>query len=84
MKKHKRIHKGEKSYKCNIYDYASKRLGNFKRHERIHTGEKPYKCNICDYACKQLDNFKDMSIYMQDKSLINVIFVVILLNGQLL
>ena len=46
LKTHKRIHTGEKSYKCKVCDKMFTSSGNLKTHERIHTCEKPYKCNL--------------------------------------
>lgn len=50
LAKHKRVHSGEKPYKCNICDAAFSQSNDLKGHQRIHSGERPYKCNICGAA----------------------------------
>ena len=50
LRRHLKFHAGEKSHKCNQYDYASVQMGLLRRHLRTHTGEKPYKCNQCEFS----------------------------------
>ena len=48
LKKHEKIHSGNKKYYCN-YPNCGKKFSasyNLKIHYRCHTGEKPYKCNF--------------------------------------
>ena len=48
LKRHLKIHSGEKSNKAT----------NLKTHLKIHRGEKSNKCNQCDYASAQASNLK--------------------------
>ena len=54
MKKHKRIHTGEKPL-CNKSFAES---GQLKRHKGIPTGEKPFSCSKCDMAFITNKNLK--------------------------
>ena len=45
LKRHLKIHTGEKSNKCNECDFASSRTDGLRAHLKTHTGEKPHKCN---------------------------------------
>ncbi|CAG00868.1 unnamed protein product, partial [Tetraodon nigroviridis] len=58
LKRHMRIHDGQKPYRCPACPYASAQLVNLQRHARTHTGEKPYRCHHCSYACSSLGNLR--------------------------
>lgn len=58
LKRHMRIHDGQKPYRCPVCPYASAQLVNLQRHARTHTGEKPYCCHQCSYACSSLGNLR--------------------------
>lgn len=58
LKRHMRIHEGQKPYRCGVCTYASTQLVNLQRHTRTHTGEKPYRCQLCSYACGSHGNLQ--------------------------
>ena len=69
LRRHIKMHSGEKSNNCNHSDYASSRAGDVRRHLKTHTGEKSNKCNQCDYASFQAGDLrKRFKIHNGEKS----------------
>ena len=44
---HKKIHSGEKPYKCDVCEKRFLHKSDIKRHILVHSGQKEFKCNIC-------------------------------------
>ena len=58
MKKHLRIHSGQKPYPCNQCAKALSQSDDLKKHFRIHSGEKIYPCNQCPKAFSESGSLK--------------------------
>ena len=61
---------GEKSFKCNLCDFASVQADSLRTNLKYHYGKKSFKCNQCGFASFQAGDFRThLKIHSGGKSL---------------
>ena len=59
LKRHEKIHPGEKPFHCDTCDKRFMHLHHLKCHKSVHTGEKPFQCKVCNTMFTLFQSMKE-------------------------
>uniref|UniRef100_A0A8C4RCI6 C2H2-type domain-containing protein n=1 Tax=Eptatretus burgeri TaxID=7764 RepID=A0A8C4RCI6_EPTBU len=69
LSKHKKIHTGEKPFKCSVCLKAFRRLSHLNQHQKIHSGVESNKCTTCNKSFTQSSSlYRHQKIHTDVKS----------------